>query len=511
MRQSALILTACALVSTGLADAQDTIERKPLVIGTKIETGQIVNGSQAGGNAGDPDGHYLSQIGVSLTQEVVVNRRLNVRVGTGGVFYSVFPAFPSNLGNTLGTKFGPGITQAQAHYKFGDPEDSWGALRIGYFPYKYNPDAKNLGEYLFRAGAYPTFAFTGGWSITDNASVRAQGVEFSLNQFDGDLKHSFLLTNERDFRPAGDFTPSYLVEYTKGPFQIGGGVAFYHWFPIKEARTNPKTINTAYYTIDNLPAYSTVHPTTGDTVDFAANRHTVASYGDLQKIARELGHNWSANDIIDSMAANYNMSTGYYQTKAVKLMGRASFSIQKLFPIDMLNPNDLKVYGEIALLGVENYPGMYEKRTERMPIMGGINLPTFRFLDVLAVEVEYLGSSNPDDMSGQQLWEVPAYHGNTPNTGNVTGGFGGLATERQFGVSGGYSLLFRDPNENRRDDWKWSVYALKQVTTGISLRAQVANDHFRAQDANAGGYWTGPSMTRTPKDWYYVVGLAFGI
>lgn len=505
-----LLVTATAFMALETL-AQDTIERKPLVIGTKIETGQIVNGSQAGGESGDPDDHYLSQIGVSLTQEVVVNRRLNVRVGVGGVFYSVFPAYPNNFGNTLGTKFGPGITQAQAHYKFGEPDRSWGALRIGYFPYKYNPDAKNLGEYLFRAGAYPTFAITGGWAITDNASIRAQGIEFSLNQLDGDLKHSFLITNERDFRPAGDFTPSYLVEYTKGPIQIGGGVALYHWFPIKEERTNPRTINTAYYTFDNLPAYDAVHPETGDTVSFAANRRTLASYGDVQTIARELGHSWSANDVVDSMAAIYNMSTGYYETKAVKLMGRASFSVQKLFPMDFLNPNDLKVYGEIALLGVENYPGMYEKRTERMPIMAGINLPTFRLLDMLAVEVEYFRNTNPDDMGAQQLWELPAYHWNTPNTGNLTGGSSGLAVEREYGVPGGYSLLFRDPNANRRDDWKWSVYAMKEIITGVSLRAQVANDHFRAQDANVTGYWTGPSMTRTPKDWYYVVAVTFGI
>src|SRR5690606_13460897 len=187
------------------------------------------------------------------------------------------------------TKFGPGITQAQAQYKFGDPARPWGGLRIGYFPYKYNPDAKNLGEYLFRAGAYPTFAFTGGWSITDNALIKAQGIEFSLNQLDGDLKHSLMLANERDFRPAGDFTPSYVVAYTKGPLQLGGGVAWYHWFPIKERVTTPKEIRTAYYVIDDLPTYKVVDPSTGDSVTFAAGRHTVASYGDTRIIADALG------------------------------------------------------------------------------------------------------------------------------------------------------------------------------------------------------------------------------
>jgi hypothetical protein len=518
MRTPQNLLVGCLLLSVAGAFSQDTIERKPLVIGTKIETGQIVQGSQVSGEVGDPDDNYLSQIGVSLTQEVVVNRRLNIRVGVGGVFYSVFPAEPNPFGNALGTKFGPGITQAQAHYKFGDADRSWGGLRIGYFPYKYNPDAKNLGEYLFRAGAYPTFAFTGGWSITDNASIRAQGIEFSLTNcavlcLDGDLKHSFLLANERDFRPVGDFTPSYVAEYTKGPIQVGGGVAFYHWFPIKGSRTNPRDENTAYYTFDNLPAYAIVSDATGDTVmNVAANRRTVASTGDVAIIASALGHNWSSVAVVDSMAARYNMSTGYYETKAVKLMGRASFSIQKLFPMDFLNPNDLKVYGEVALLGVKDYPGMYEKLTERMPIMGGINLPTFKLLDVLSVEVEYFRNSNPDDIGVLQLYQYPSYHGNTPYTGNLTSTLNGLPNRYDDNVPNpSYSILLRDANANRRDDWKWSVYAMKQVIAGVSLRAQVANDHFRKQDANAQGNWTGPSMLRTPKDWYYIVSVNFGI
>jgi hypothetical protein len=497
-----LIAGMSVMAVNGLA--QDVVERKPLVVGTKIETGQIVQGSPAGGASGDPDGHYLSQIGVSLTQEVVVNNRLNLRVGAGGVFYNVFPAVPNNLGTTLGTKFGPGITQAQAHYKFGEnPDKSWGALRVGYFPYKYNPDAKNLGEYLFRAGAYPTFAFTGGWSITDNASIRAQGIEFSLSHLDGALKQSFLLTNERDFRPVGDFTPSYLAEYTNGPLQVGGGVAFYHYFPIKERTTNPREIRTAYYEFNTPSAVETMNPLTGDSVTIASGTPIVASYGDVNIIADATGMN------ADSLrSANLG---GYYETKAIKLMGRASFNVQKVLPIDFLNPNDLKVYGEIALLGVENYPGMYEKRTERMPIMMGINLPTFKLLDMLSFEVEYFKNRNPDDFGLQQLWQLPTYYSNTPNTENQTGGTGGLAQPVEFGVPGGYSILFRDPNANSRDDWKWSLYAVKQVITGVSIRGQVANDHFRAQDGNVGGYWNAPSLMRTPKDWYYVVSINFGI
>ena len=74
-----------------------------------------------------------------------------------------------------------------------------------------------------------------------------------------------------------------------------------------------------------------------------------------------------------------------------------------------------------------------------------------------------------------------------------------------------YSVLLKDHFDNHRDDWKWTLYAVKQVTTGISVRAQVANDHFRAQDTYFPGYWTGPSLMRKPEDWYYVVSINFGI
>jgi hypothetical protein len=517
MRQLAPCLSAGIFVLSAALPAAaqapgDTIERKPLVIGTKIETGQIVQGSKV--DDFDPDDYYISQIGVSLTQEVVVNRRLNMKVGAGGVFYNSYPQIINSSGAGYGVKFGPGITQAQALYKFGDPGNPWGALRVGYFGYKYNPDAKNLGEYLFRAGAYPTFAVTGGWSIMDNAQAKLQGVELSLTQLDGALKHSFLLYNERDFRPPGDFTPAYIGEYTKGPFQIGAGVSFYHYLPLKDKETSPKNPNTTVYTFDNLPAINTVDPLTGDSLHYAANQHIVAGYGDIKGVlASGINPSWNSGSDADadSVLANYAPSSVDYLTfKAVKLMGRASFSIQKLMPIAMLNPEDLKIYGEIDLLGVKNYPGIYDDRTERMPIMLGVNLPTFRLLNTLSFEVEYFKNGNPDDMGSQQAKLNPGYAYNTVTKYTQDNG-GGLGSVPNSSSQDYYTILLKDDFDNHRDDWKWTLYAVKQVTTGISVRGQVANDHFRAQDSYFTGYWNGPSMMRKPKDWYYVVSINLGI
>ena len=502
-------ITVFTLFSAGaFAAAQpDSIERKPLVVGTKIETGQIVQGSKVIGI--DPDDYYISQVGVSLTQEVVVNRQLNIKVGAGGVFYNAYPTALRSDGGGYGVKFGPGITQAQAQYKFGDPNRSWGGLRVGYFAYKYNPDAKNLGEYLFRAGAYPTFAVTGGWSIMDNAQVKVQGFEFTVNQMDGALKHSLLLYNERDFRPPGDFTPAYVGEYTKGPIQVGAGVSFYHYLPIKSKLTSPKGPNNTVYTFVNDSAFSVVDPLdTSKTISYSVGQRIVAGYGELKSFwGPARNPNWNA----DSVIGHYNPSMDYFSFKAIKLMGRASFSIQKVIPIAILNPEDLKVYGEVDILGLKNYPGVYDDMTERMPIMLGVNLPTFRLLNALSFELEYFRNGNPDDMGSQQAKLNPAYAHNsvTENTPQDNGG--GLGSDVNPGQEDYYSVLLKNDFNNHRDDWKWTLYAVKQITAGISLRGQVANDHFRAQDSYFPGYWNGPSMLRTLKDWYYIVSINFGI
>jgi hypothetical protein len=484
---------ASLLAAASISLAEDVIDRKPLAIGTKIETGQIVSG-EPDYTSNDPDKFYLSQIGVNLTQEVTVNQRLEMKVGVGGVFYYSFPIIRGQAGSQ-GTKFGPGVSQAQALYKFGDPESPAAALRVGYFPFKYNPDARNLGEYLFRSMPYPTFVFTGGWSITDNAFIRAQGVQFTLNQFDGALRHDFLITSERDFRPQGDFTPAYLAEANVGPFQFGAGVALFHFLPIEEKRVMPKDMTElSILRFRNLPAFTAVtnyrtgqpdadgpvvHP--GGAIEM-----TVNDWNNLL-LEAESGPVFSSDPaqnaaILESVRAQ-PLDTVTIDMRGIKLMGRASFNPGSLMQAEFLGRDAFKIYAEAALLGTRNQPGFFENRNERMPFMAGINLPTFRLLDALNLEVEYFPSSLPDNFD--QLFDnnYPTYND--------------------------YSLLFHNTRRNRQDDWKWSLYAAKSIATGFSVRAQVANDHFRT--ITILNNFTGQSIMREPKNWYYVVTLNFGI
>jgi hypothetical protein len=484
---SGIFSVAFVLAATFLASAE--VERKPLILGTKIETGQIVNGD-TNSTGVDADKWYLSQIGVSLTQEVTVDKRLDMRVGVGGVFYYSFPIVPGNSGSQ-GTKFGPGITQAQAIYRFGDPENPTAILKAGYFPYKYNPDAKNLGEYLFRSMPYPTVVTTGGWAITDNAFVRAQGIQLSFSNFNGMLKNDFLLLTERDFRPQGDFTPSYVAELNVGPFQIGGGISLHHYLPIDGDRLETRDIgpNGTVVQIDNFPAFtSTVDangiPYPNGPVVHEEGAPLIVQLGELRYILEQSGATF-ASDSARLAASALQRDTVSYTFKGIKLMARGSFNVQKIFPVKFLNPEDLKIYAEAAMLGVENQPGYFNKRWQRVPLMMGINLPTFKLLDVLSLEVEYFASSLPDEY------------------------FDVLDKTRISYLD--YGLLARDPKrDNHKDDWKWSVYAKREIVTGLSIRAQVANDHFRTID-QVSSTANGVSSLQKPENWYYIISLNFGI
>src|SRR4051812_41807800 len=134
------------LIQQGRADTK--IDRAPLEIKTNIEVGQIVNGLSA---YRQPDivlnGQMIQRTGVSLMQSTTINQRLTIKVGVGGMFFYTLPEDRSQpLSRTR--QFGPGVGQAQGQYRIGDLESNPWMVQFGLFPFKYNSDAKNLGEYL---------------------------------------------------------------------------------------------------------------------------------------------------------------------------------------------------------------------------------------------------------------------------------------------------------------------------------------------------------------------------
>jgi len=347
-----------------LSIAEVKVERSPLSIGTYIDIGQVVNGGIADpANPISPDGAVLQRTAVYVNQETKVADRLSIRVGVGGLFYYAFPENPNNA-TSRSLRFGPGVGQAAGIYSFGDVENPAVTVQFGYFPYKYNPDAKNLGEYLLRDGAYPGYEVTGtaGWSLMNSALYMASGFKVHGNFLDNKLTTDLNFFIERDIEPNHDISPSLLVNFTPAEaFSIGFGAEYAHLISF-----NPSVLRGRQYLIQ------------GDSV--------------LDQVAP-----------IDSGER--------FTFQGIKLMARAALNFGAIIKSPWIGDDGLKFYGEAALLGVKNYPVYYAKMMERLPIMVGMNLPTLNFFDILSVEFEYrkwgfLNSTGKIVESNLPYWDI---------------------------------------------------------------------------------------------------------
>jgi hypothetical protein len=481
-----LMAAATAGLATLPATAENKVERSPLQIGTALDLGQVVSGvNMVSVPETKIEGMMIQRTAVYLNQTTTVDDRLIIKVGVGGLFFYGFPELKDNA-QSRSIRFGPGVGQAYGLYKFGDPENSPMELRFGYFPYKYNPDAKNLGEYLFRSGAYPGYEMTGGWSLVNSALYMGSGLSAGASMLDGTLKADFNVFLEHDVEPIYDISPGIVITYKPTPaFEIGAGAAFSHLIPV-----NPSKIKSKNYLFRGDSLYNYLGVGGDDTLP--ADPYTFAG---------------------------------------TKLMARASFSVGALLDNPWIGQDGLKLYGEAALLGLKDYPYFYEDKMARMPLLMGFNLPTFKFFDVLAVEMEYRKNQFPNSTfklaeANNPVWRIPdvrirmadgsivpisnphLYH---PNLSPAAA----AAAAQKYIDSGvlGFTGTLVDPAEtapSTEGNLKWTLYAKKQLVSGVFAYIQVASDHLRAiryEDNTLDR----EIITQKPKDWYYLFRLEFGI
>jgi hypothetical protein len=428
----------------------------PKKVGTSIDFGQILTHDDAEDKY---DKQAITRTGVYLTASGVHDERLLVTVTLGGLFWYPLPELPnpSRL-----VRFGPGVGEAKAVYSFGDVANPSAKLTFGFFPYKYNSDAANLGEYLHRSGTYPGYIWTGGWSYLDAASYTAQGIHFQMQSLKGMITHDLTLFMERDFTPLHDFSPGYSLTARPMPFlELGAGVVWQNAISLDSKRLAPKVQENAYSKTTNMPVFG------------------AASDPDTVRRALTLADDSTGN-------------VGYYTFRGFKTMARASVDLGMLLGSDAIKAGDFKVYSEVALLGVENQPFYYEDPLERMPVMLGLNIPTLGLLDRLAVEVEYYKSRFPNSIyypyDSQLGIPLPMDGGGNPY--NYTD-----------------EMVDANPDAFKKDNWKWSVYATRRITEGLGFTVQVASDHLR--HINAEVKPSNEPSTIQPDDLYYVVRLNF--
>jgi hypothetical protein len=501
-----LLLAGAALA--GMARAEDglDVKMKPLHFGGLQEFGMINKGLLGSTPIQIMHNEWVDHFGTFIVQEAVINDRLELKGGIGGIFE--FPK-PERSGEEFGGSqykmFYIGPSVAKAMYHFGGVENPVFSLGGGMFPFKDNPDANDLGDYLMRSQPYPTSIITGG-----NGGLTAIGDQFSVVQgFQGTLhagnfKLDALLTTETGLPPLYDWSLALFAEYqiADGLLDLGAGVDFKRIIQVKSEKTQVEELENSYFKKNGVwysgqSAYYN-NPATFysglATKAYAVNTHADSVAGDAY-MARSNGY----KAIVDSLALGgpWVDSSGkvpgadYYTAAGIMLSARAALDLKKLFASDAFSPEDLRLYGEVAILGVKNYPVFYEKMTNRMPIMVGFNVPTFHLLDLLSVQWEYFNSPNLNNTytMGQHNWAVPYQPEDT-----------------HFSQKEWNDLT-------TKDNYSWSLVARKKVLGALSLNAQVARDHMRTigTDWFYGSRFEPNEILHKTSSWYWMFQLGWNI
>ena len=401
-------------------------------------------------------GTSVQSLGGQLTVDAELGEHWNGSFGMG--VYQLSTALGSQNGSTyesnfqVATMFRPYIAQANLTYFLGDRANPWFSVTGGNFAYNYNPDVKNLGLYLLRGPVYPGLLMSG-FQEFDTDTAKGIQTGFKVHHAMGNFSQDVLFLQERVLPPMFDWSLAYVAKYRLfGALEVGGGANFYRLVPNSNPLETPGHLNKSSLT--------------------GTNYYEVDGSGD----------------------------TTFFTHQGLKLMGMFTLDPKQWLPFGSMGPEDMKLYGEVALLGVKDYGTYYDDKIERMPVMVGFNVPTFGFLDVFSVEVEYYASpykndlsniGNPNAIVAPWMWQNAL----TPiaSPGPVS--------------PGAYA-------DSTADNLKWAVVARKTFARRVQFTAQVANDHYRPNplvNSSAGIGTTGGTAAAltSPKDWYFMGRVGF--
>ena len=333
-------------------------------------------------------------------------------------------------------------------------------------------------------------------AIGDNAAY-LQGFQAAARL--GNLGLNLLLVTETSMAPLYDWSLAGLADYSiaDGALELGAGFNMKRIFPVDPERTQRREKGNSYL-IRNGVEYTGDEFYYRQQVDFWNSKLEGATVADSIVFTQKME---SAQAIVDSLAAWLDPVTksyagaSYFTPAGLILNGRISLDFRKFFDISSLNPGELRIYSEAALLGWKNYPVFYKHRLERTPIMAGINLPTFGLLDLAAVQVEYFNSpfENNTLPLGGSNYAVPFYPAGVD-------------------PAGAYSK--DDYNDQSKlDNWAWSVLLRRTFLSSFTVSAQAARDHIRTvgTDWFYGSRLEPNAILHKVTDWYWMLQLSWAI
>ncbi len=419
-----------------------------------VQYGYVVQSTDTAKN--NYNGNSVQTTGAQISLRAKISEKFQGAVGLGALENHLLAG--QSARGIVPLTVTPYIAEANFTYSFWNEGASLLTLRGGLFPYDYNPDVRNLGLYLLRGPVHPGILLSG--FETKAVLPIANTLGFQLHHEMGNFQQDFILNSETDLYPFYDISPAYVANYRPMPaLRLGAGVNLYRFIPIESKLTSPE-----YFS----PNGRDQDP--GGTPPYHPYRR--------------------AYTYVDTVAHD----TTFISFAGIKLMANASFDPKPLFGNPrVLGAEDLKIYGEVALLGLENdkaYKDIYGDYLHRMPVMMGFNIPAFHFLDNLSLEMEWYGAKFRDD-----LWRYQTGRSFYPSPLPVSN-------------SSYDPVSVFDPEKNvKRDNWKWSLYGAKTIQRHFKISFQLANDHFRP-----GGVVASPSqesILSTPTDWYWMTKIAY--
>jgi hypothetical protein len=366
-------------------------------------------------------GGWLGSMSGGLFATVNITEKLKINTGLGGRIYGPV-ATELFRANWVGRQESAWIQRGAVAAIIGSLERPYLDITAGFFGYNTAPQSRNFGGFLYQPSLHPGYIF----SNAQTASLA--GFRFHSTYLPV-VEHDLLVTFEL-YNPLFDISIGYVPGLALGDFlDISAGVLFHRIIPSSPEATRPE-------------------------------KYAYVEDGE----------------------------TKYVPLSGVKLMGRFCFDPKKLFSAGIFGEEDLKLYAEAAIIGVKNYPSIkidnpetgetfevgYNDITERIPVMAGLNIPAFKLLDYLAVEIEYYRFPYENDAYIGRGQPVPAPPGNP-----------------DF-----------DPAQ---DDLRWAVMARRTLFGHFTVGAKFASDHFRTQ--NEFGWQTPEERLIATDEWYWELSL----
>jgi hypothetical protein len=315
-----------------------------------VEVGQIESGfyEWPSQDIGAIDHVWQQRAFGKLGYDVVYKNNLEINISGEGLYAFSTPQIGKDP-QTMEPRSFFYVKTANATYSFLNSEQYGLKLQLGFFPYKYSPDVRNLGEYLFRSNAYPLLVYTDfDWPKADMLGARAHFQYESSNKFLL-LQDDFLLNSELYTVPVQDWSLSDVFSAKLlDAITVGGGVSFCNLLSVYQGKYMGGIAVEKYFNLDSATA-------------------------------RAKGF----------YLGNADGDSEFFDWKSTKLMGRVSFDLKKLLPWDIFGKNDLMLYGESDIIGLKNYPKYFTDLKDRIFYSVGFNIPGFKIFDVVNFEMEY--------------------------------------------------------------------------------------------------------------------------